>query len=147
MRFQSNQSSCGPAALRNALLCHGIIRSEDELAALSGMTPEDGTSARGLAKALAAVAKEHPRIVNTSISESRDDVALLKVYFSIQQGHPVILCVDQMEHWVTAFGIMGSNVFHVADSADNEMVKHYSSGELLARWRGVTRKPYFGIVV
>ena len=81
------------------------------------------------------------------ISEGREDVAILKLVESIRLGHPVILCVDNWDHWVTAFGLLGPMTIHVADSADSELVKHYEPGELLARWKGPGKKAFYGIVV
>jgi len=150
MRFQSSQSSCGPASLRNALLCHGIIRSEEELEALAGTKASDGTGPKGLIKALQAIAREHPEVTPAPLSEAREDVAVLKLLATLAAHHVVILSVDRDEHWVVAFGFLGSGAkvsIHVCDSADNEMVKHYGPAELLARWRGLGRKPFFGVIV
>ena len=152
MRFQSTQASCGPAALRNALLCHRIERSEAELELLTGCTAPDGTSPKGIVKALSLVAKDAPSVSPSVLSEARPDVAILRVIAALQAGHVVILCVDEFEHWVVAFGLLGMGariIVHVSDSADSEMVQHLTPDELLARWRGPegTRKPYFGVIV
>lgn len=147
MRFQSTAANCGPAVLRNALLCHGITRSEEELEALTGCTAADGTNPKGMLKALAAIARENPQISPRVIAESREDVALLKLVFTIQQGSVVIMCADNAEHWTLAFGLLGSNIIHMADSADSELVQHLRPDKLLARWKGPGRKAYYGIVV
>ena len=152
MRFQSTQASCGPAALRNALLCHGVTRSEQELELLTGCTAADGTSFKGMLKALQLVAKDAPAIAPAVLSESRPDVAILRTIAALQGGHVVILCVDEWEHWVVAFGLLGMGakvIVHVSDSADAEMVRHLKPGELLDWWKGpeAARKPYFGVIV
>lgn len=150
MRFQTSQAACGPACIRNALLVHGIARSEAELETLARCTATSGTSPKGILRALRSVAEEHPNVSPGVIAEMRADVALLKLLATLNSGHVVIMCVDNDEHWVVAFGLLGGGeriVLHVADPADNEMVQHLSPGALLARWAGSGRKPYFGVVV
>lgn len=150
MRLQSTQASCGPACLRNALLCHGIIRSEQELEQLAGTTATNGTSGAGLLKAIASIAVEHPQLAAMRISESRADVAILKLLAALDAGRTVILCADDYEHWVLAFGTLGGGeriILHISDPADNEMVVHMRPDALLKRWKGPDKKPYYGIVV
>lgn len=147
MRFQSTQASCGPAALRNALLARSIVRSEEELAKLSGYRADVGTSPRGMMRALILIAKDHPELMPAPLAEARADIALLRLMAAHRAGSVVILLVDSYEHWVVSFGTLGDKVIHVADSADNEMVAHYNPEELLQRWRGVGKKPYYGIIV
>lgn len=150
MRLQSTQASCGPACLRNALLCHGIIRSEQELEQLAGTTAASGTSGRGLIKALSAIALEHPGVRPGVLSEARADVAILKLLATLNAGHVCVLCVDAYEHWVLAFGTLGSGariVVHVCDPAENEMILHYNPDQLLQRWKGPGKKPFYGIIV
>lgn len=146
MRFQSHAASCGPAALRNALLARGIERSEDELGQLSGCTT-NGTAARGLLKAVHLIAVEHPQIRPGIIREKRGDIALLKLHAAHRAGVVGILCVDRFEHWVTSFGLLGEGVFHVADSGDNELIKHYSPDELIERWAPPGKHPFYAILV
>lgn len=145
MRFQSNQATCGPAALRNALMARGLTRSEEELEALSGCTPAAGTSPRGLLKAISAVSADLPGLSPLVISESRADVALLKLVAALET-YAVILCVDGDSHWVCAFGRLGP-LIHVADSAHPELVVHLTRDAMMARWKGHGRKPYYGIVI
>lgn len=146
MRFQSTSASCGPAALRNALLARGIKRSEDELAALASCDSE-GTTAKGMMRALIAIAKDNSHVLPAPFMESREDIAFIKLVNALQNGHVVIMCVDGFEHWVCAFGLLGRNVVHVADSGDAELVHHYDPVALCQRWKGLGRKPYYGIIV
>lgn len=150
MRLQSTQANCGPACLRNALLCHGINRSEQELEQLAGTSGASGTSGKGLVKALASIAQEHPNVRPGVISEGRADVAILKLLAALDAGHVIILCADDDEHWILAFGTLGSGartIVHVCDPAENEMVLHMRPEGLMARWKGPGRKPYYGVIV
>lgn len=147
MRFQSTQASCGPAALRNALLARGIVRSEEELAQLSGYRADVGTTPRGMMRALILVAKDHPELMPGPMSESKADIAILRLMAAHRAGMVAILLVDSDEHWVVSFGTLGDRVIHVSDSADSEMVLHYSPERLIERWRGTSRKAFYGIIV
>jgi ABC-type bacteriocin/lantibiotic exporter with double-glycine peptidase domain len=139
MRLQSTQANCGPASLHNALAALGIARTEDELATLCRTTGTEGTSPKNMMKAIRALGRA-PEVIN----ERRLEVGLLWVEAWLREGRPVILCVDQSSHWVTAIGIMGKRVM-VADSADNELVVSYSRAELVERWESDGR--FYGIVV
>lgn len=143
MRFQSTAANCGPAAVRNALMALGIARSEEEIETLTGTTAADGTGPKGILRALHAILPTPPGQIN----ETREDVAILKLLAALNAGHPVVCCVDQDEHWVSAVGTLGGNILLVADSADNELILSYSPTNFLARWAGPTRKPYYGVVL
>lgn len=148
MRFQSNQSSCGLACISNALLCLGIKRSEDELAPLAGFTAADGTSAKGILRALSTVAKSESgtQVRPYVLHESREDVAILRLVEILRRGSPAILSVDDGEHWVLAFGLLGDRI-HISDPADTELVLHYRPTELAARWRATGRRPFYAILL
>lgn len=150
MRAQSTESSCGPAALRNALLCLGIKRSEEELEQLCGTTTQ-GTHNRGILRALDSIAKQHPEVKPGVISETRPHIALLMLLESLRDGHPVIVCTSQGEHWATAFGLLGaagvSLKIHVSDSDEKELVLHYTPAEFVKAWEGTGKRPYYGIIV
>lgn len=145
MRFQSNRSSCGPAALHNALSAIGITRTEDELIALTGQTP-DGTSPRGLVKAIKAITSPEAPLLGTPFSTKDDEAAKVGLWWNVGNlGRPVILCVDQFEHWVVCVGYLGRR-FQVVDSADNRLLISYSEGELLRRW-SAPNGGFYGIIV
>lgn len=150
MRIQSTESSCGPAALRNALLCFGIKRSEEELEALAGTTA-NGTSNKGLFKALEAISKQNPEVKPGVISEVKGDIALLRLLECLRDGHPVIICTEKSEHWTVAFGLLGSAgvgmKIHVCDSGEQELVLHLTPQQLIQEWEGTGKRPFYGIVV
>jgi hypothetical protein len=93
------------------------------------------------------IAVDHPQISPGVVSERRGDVALLKLHAALQAGVAGILCVDQFQHWVCAFGLLGNDTIHVADSGAEELVLHYSPLRLLDRWKGPGRNPYYAILL
>lgn len=143
MRLQSRKSSCGPAALKNALESIGIERTEDELGLLSRQTTE-GTSQPGLERAIQTIDKgDGTKLTSNRIYEKRREVAGWALSSAIRAGRPVILCVDNFEHWVSAVGILGER-FIIADSASNDVVEYMSLSETLDRWDG---PGYYGIEI
>jgi hypothetical protein len=98
-------------------------------------------------KAVHMIAVDHPHIKPGVIKERRGDVALLKLRAAHEVGVVGILCVDGYDHWVCSFGLLGDDVFHVADSGSDELVVHYTPPELLGRWRGPGRSPYYAILL
>jgi ABC-type bacteriocin/lantibiotic exporter with double-glycine peptidase domain len=141
MRFQSNRSACGPAALHNALASLGIDRSEDELIKLAGQTP-NGTNATGLIRAAKSIPGADPRPVRW---KDEDEAGIALWYYISERGRPLILCVDAFDHWVACTGHLGTR-FAVIDSADNALVLYYTHTELIKRWVG-PKGGYHGIVL
>lgn len=145
MRFQRSKSSCGPAALSNALECLGLRRSEDELSALCKQTP-DGTSPKNLCAAIATI--EGTR--NTVIDEVKPHIAILQLLQSLYEGRPVIVCVDDWQHYAVAAGVLGFGHRVVCiDSGDNDLVKTRTVDEFVDWWSGPESaiRPYYGVVV
>lgn len=141
MRFQTNQSTCGPTALFNALVALGVERSLDECEHLCGTTTE-GTDGPALVRGAAKI----PGLTPVPLRESRPDVAVLRLVAALRAGRPVVLAVDSDEHWVAAVGLLGERVL-VADSADNELVQSLPLSQLLERWRGTGRRPFYGVIL
>lgn len=82
MKYQNHASSCGAAALANALRFYGHTVTEEEVQELA-VTTGEGTGPKGLRK---AIKKLGYRAVEIS---SVEDIWL-----------PTILCVDDRKHWV-----------------------------------------------
>lgn len=142
MRFQTKRSSCGPAAGANACEAIGLSRTEDEMAALMGTKP-DGTDAKQMKKGLQATGIKLGLIV-----EKRVHPAMLAMYFCLDTGKPVVIPVEQWEHWVVVVGKLGTR-YIVIDSAGDELVK-IMDGDELAKWwsfnNGKTEN-FYGIVL
>lgn len=139
MRMQDTAANCGPASLSNALAALGLAHSQAECAQMCKTTATDGTSPKGLMAGMKAVGRQ-PKVLN----ERKGATAALWLDHFLRAGLPVVLCVDQGEHWVAAVGILGERVL-VADPADNELVLTYTRSGLVARWENKGR--YYGIVL
>jgi len=98
-------------------------------------------------RALLLIAKDVPGLLPGVLSERREDIALLRLIAAHRAGCAAILCVDRDTHWAVSFGMLGDSVFHLADSADDELVLHLSPGQLIERWRGLTRNAFYALIV
>lgn len=143
-RYQSNRASCGPAALHNALAALGVERTEDELIRLTGQTAA-GTGTRGMIKAIRAIESPEHTMVGEAYRWRGERLAKVSLWYHLsEQGRPVILCVDNLDHWVAAVGHLGAR-YIVIDSAEVGLVFHYDWEALGRRW--AQEDNYYGIVV
>ncbi len=112
---QSNGWECGPFALKYALTLLGIPCDEREIAQVAG-TNEDGTDEEELARAATRFGCELKLIRHDHPAAAQRDLDTL-----LGRGTPVLLCIDQWGHWVTAaHGEDGTYV--VFDSRDSSVV-------------------------
>ena len=99
---QTTNYTCGPAALRAALLALGVTASEDKLAALAHTTAAGGTHADGLAEA----AGEHD-----VEAEVRDGYTLDELAHALDDGCVVLCCIqatsepEDTSHWVVPVAV------------------------------------------
>lgn len=124
---QPNSWQCGPFALKHALLALGIFSHEDELARLAGSSETRGTNERQLKRAA--------RLCGAQLLVERHHdpgAARGTLRTRLAGGQPVLLCLDQWEHWVTAVAADGSEVV-VFDSKYDLPLRLESWEVLLAR--------------
>jgi len=131
-RFQSFRADCGPTALWHALEALGHSRSHDELVTLCRTTAE-GTSPVQLVRAIRTLAEPLSLYGPMEIKDAKSDIAGLRLRSLIGDGRPVILLVDDWEHWVACVGCLGHRLL-VSDSADLRQLIYYRPDELLSRW-------------
>jgi len=124
---QPNSWQCGPFALKHGLLAHGIFAHEDRLAQSAGSTQEDGTDdGQLIATALEYGCVLQLRRLHTARAARRALTALLADHT------PVLLCVDQWDHWVTAVGADDTHIV-VLDSHYDTVVRVEPWGLFLRR--------------
>ena len=114
-RLQPNGYTCGPSALRHALLCYGVQRSVRWLAAACE-ADSDGTNEYALhatARTLGFTTRHYK--FNTS------GLTQATIRWHVRHGHPMLCCVDSAtdgpwQHWIAVVGAGGYGVT-IADSA------------------------------
>jgi hypothetical protein len=124
---QPNSWQCGPFALKHGLLAYGIFAHEDMLAKAAGSTPELGTDDRQLA----TTARDYGcKLLVERYRTASFARRALRRYLAVHT--PVLLCLDQWDHWVTAVGADDTHVV-VLDS-------HYDTVVRLEPWSAVLRR-------
>ena len=93
---QPNSWTCGPFALKHALLALGVFAREEDLSRLAGSTEERGTDEGGLRRAAGAYRAKLVVIRKTEPTDARGELEAW-----LARHVPVLLCVDQWEHWMT----------------------------------------------
>jgi len=93
---QPNDFSCGPYALKHALTVLGVTAEPERLARLAKTHWWSGTDEVRLARAARAQDCDMPLVRKTDEDDARH--ALVKC---LRDGYPVLMCVDDWEHWIT----------------------------------------------
>lgn len=140
MRAQRKGYWCGIASIANALEVLGIRRTQREIAKLCHVTPSAGTNETEMKRALLAngvgVDEWHTASDAGAQTWLRDHL--------LQHG-PVILVVDQSDHWVTVIGFCNDR-FVVFDPSRNSGIEVHDGDSLFARWKD-DEDGYYGIGV
>lgn len=93
---QPNDWTCGPFALKHALVTIGRLADEQVIASIANPHWWAGTNEVKLARAARHFDYELPMVRRTD--EDRARRALVRY---VDQQLPVIICVDQWDHWIT----------------------------------------------
>lgn len=152
MELQQRKFSCGPAAARAVLYVLGHHKvTEAALRRWAGTTP-DGTDERGMLRAISHYGHKGKEYQAESGKKSW---AWLKNILG--RGKPVLLCVDEWDHWVAAVGRLGGKVLIFdPDSSGGRRKKYsglvvYDEKDLLGRWAyhdpETNKNAYYGISV
>lgn len=128
LAVQTNAYACGPCALRHALLRWGIEATQGELQREAGTTRASGTGEAGLIRAAAGRGIALKPCTATSWRE-----ASRRIDAAHRRGRPLILCVDDWEHWIVAPGRGKRGAHAVLDSSRPGPVLSYTGARGLAR--------------
>jgi len=124
---QRTAYECGPFALKHALLTLGVF-SEEHLIGHTAGTTSGGTDERQLAVAARRLGFDLPVVrcyTPTDAQRALRD--------ALSAGNPVLLCIDQWEHWVAVTGRQDSR-FVMLDSAEAQVIRVVEWPELEHRW-------------
>jgi hypothetical protein len=126
---QPNDWTCGPFALKHALVAIGQLADEQSIARVAHPHWWAGTNEVKLARAARHFDCDLPLIHHTD--EERAHAALVR---HLDNHLPVILCVDEWEHWVTVVRHEQER-FVILDSSDEPVLQVLSWTQLRNRWR------------
>lgn len=136
--FQQTNYSCGTIALINAVKVLGMELLFDDAKHIAGTTYQDGTSQRGIMRAITALG-----LKATEYRTANPDNAW-KWLHKWADTYPVILLVDGYltvgnSHWVTVSGRVNGRVIVVDPTANTDSgengVHPLDKDETLARWK------------
>lgn len=135
MRYQSTDHFCGPAAVANALksLGRNITEQQVEAAVAKSQRKGEPKSVEGTTQGQIKRALEVLKCGYQEFSLAHTEAAWGTLRSYMMDGHPVLLCVDDNEHWVSGIGVLGPRVL-VVDGTDSELVLSYNKEEMLKRW-------------
>lgn len=127
-QVQPNNWTCGPAALRHALLCYGELHSARKLARWA-KTDQEGTTEFGLMRAAyKAGYKLHHGLYRTAA------LAKETVRASLRHGFPIVLCTDKWRHWVCCYHATSKHLWVVdSDPYTPKLVQRLTWREALQR--------------
>ncbi len=126
---QPNDWTCGPFALKHALVVLGRLTDEATIARVAHPHWWAGTDEVKLARAARRFDCELPMIRRTESDRARG--ALIRY---VSQRVPVLLCVDDWGHWVTVVRHEQQR-FVLLDSRREPVVKVVTWPKLRSRWQ------------
>ena len=125
---QPNDWTCGPFALKHALVTLGRIVDEDQVSAHTRTHWWSGTDEIRLARAARAFDCDL-KLVRTRDAER----ARTLLRGELRNRNPVILCVDGWEHWITAVRYEAGR-FVLIDSNLDPVLDSLAWPQLMSRW-------------
>jgi len=125
---QPNEWTCGPFALKYALVMHGRFENEIEISRRAGAHWWNGTNEISLSRAARYYGCTLKSIRRTEAERARKT---LNKY--LRKKIPCILCVDEWNHWVTVINY-SLQKYIVVDSEESPVIQIYSWAQLRRRW-------------
>lgn len=125
---QPNEWTCGPFALKHALVALGRLADEQAIAKVAGPHWASGTNEIKLARAARHFGCELPLVRRKNPDRAR--AALTR---HVANHLPAILCVDEWDHWITVVGHERDR-FVVIDSRYEPVLQVAEWRRLRARW-------------
>lgn len=125
---QPNKWTCGPFALKHALVMLGVFVDEDEVSRIAGTHWWAGTDEIKLSRAAKAYKCQLKFVRRKNPDRARRDLLQF-----LKRGHPTLLCVDKWSHWITVVNAQRGK-FILLDSERDPVVGVYSWSEVRNRW-------------
>jgi hypothetical protein len=125
---QPNKWTCGPFALKHALVMLGVFVDEKEVSRIAGTHWWAGTDEIKLARGAKAYECELMFVRRKSAERAKRELL-----HCVKRGYPTLLCVDRWSHWITVVNAERGR-FVVLDSQRDPVVWVNSWSELKNRW-------------
>lgn len=147
---QPDAYSCGPTCVANALYLLGNAQTPlAKIKRACGTRWWNGTDESGLRRGLRRLGYEGTEQTWLHKSDAKQALSWLREQHA--HGRPVILCVDNFDHWVLAGGSTDKHFF-IQDPYEGHKgaaASHHSNGALARRWWSKNRNEgcYYGVAV
>lgn len=125
---QPNNWTCGPFALKHALIMLGRIVDEKRISRIAGTHWWSGTDEIKLARAARRYDCSLKLIRRKNSLRAKRELLL-----ALKRGHPCLLCVDGWNHWVTVVGAEKGRFIYL-DSRKQPVVRVEEWIALKKRW-------------
>ncbi len=138
---QPDEYSCGPTCVSNALYLLGNGKvSFDEIKQACGTRWWNGTDESGLRRALRRLGYEGVEAQWPHKADRRAALSWLREQHAL--NHPVILCVDNFDHWVLAAGSTDKTIIVLDPYGGHRgaTASTYSRTALAERWWSVDKE-------
>jgi ABC-type bacteriocin/lantibiotic exporter with double-glycine peptidase domain len=121
--IQPDNLSCGVHAVNTILKYYNKNVATPDLIRLLG-TNEDGTDTEPILNVLSGFN------LNIEINETSSPKDIIN---SVRQGYPMLITIDDWEHWVVIYGYSDRGIF-LLDSNRKNFHCHWQYGQFLERW-------------
>jgi len=125
---QPNLWQCGPFALKHALVTLGVLKDEKEISRLAGTHWWHGTDDLQLGR---AARRFHCDLL--MVRRHQAAAARTELVRHLRRGIPVLLCVEEWSHWITAVNVEQGK-FILLDSREKKVVTIADWAALRRRW-------------
>lgn len=125
---QPNIWQCGPFALKHALAMLGVLKDEREISKLAGSHWWHGTDDLQLGRAARKFDCDILMVRRHSQSHAKAELVRY-----LRRGIPVLLCVDEWSHWLTAVNVEQGK-FILLDSREKKVVTIADWATLRRMW-------------
>lgn len=132
-KSQMNNYACGVLAIQNAIVALGGEADYDDVKRLAGTTSKDGTSTRGVLRALKSL---NCKATHYKTRNGDNAWRFARKWATTQ---PLICDVDQNTHWVVLSGMIDDKMIIIDSgidaSGEEKGVFPYGKEEWLSRWK------------
>ena len=126
---QPDSYRCGPFALKYALVMLGIFKHENQISHIAGSTWWAGTDEIGLSRAAKRFSVRLKYLQSSNPNDARR-----MINEELKKNRPLLLCVQNWEHWCTVVSYKKGE-YVVVDSEYDKVILVRSYDKLLRNWR------------
>jgi ABC-type bacteriocin/lantibiotic exporter with double-glycine peptidase domain len=121
---QLDSYSCGAQCVYMILSYYDKDKTPNEIKESLNTTESDGTDTKQILNYL---------VDNKLEVQINEKGAISSIQNAIDNGYPVLITVDDGDHWVVVYGYSNDGIF-VVDSSRSRFLNQWGYGEFIKRW-------------